>query len=161
MVHNHLKKAKKRQARYADRDAKYIDFQVGDPVHVKMRQRSSKLEGKWLLYYRILEKRTPVTYIIENTLDKSTKKVHAKHLCLTNLEWEIPEGKDLPRKARYVIKPEDSDDSSSDSEPDNRPPLHKIADKYHHEREGSSDEDDIPLMELAKRLRARDSSDYS
>ena len=67
----------------------------------------------------------------------------------------------LPRKARYVINPKDSDESSSDSEPDNRPPLHKIADKYHCEREGSSDEDDIPLMELAKRLRARESNDPS
>ena len=65
------------------------------------------------------------------------------------------------KKARYVINPKDSDGSSSDSEPDNRPPLHKIADKYHHEREGSSDEDDIPLMELAKRLRATESNDPS
>ena len=68
LVHNHLKKAKKRQAKYADRNAKYTEFQVGDPVYVKKRQRSRKLEGKWLPYYRILEKRTPVTYIIENTL---------------------------------------------------------------------------------------------
>ena len=80
---------------------------------------------------------------------------------LENLELEIPEGKNLPRKARYVINPEESNDSSSDSEPDNRPPLHKIAGKYCREREGSSDEDDIPLMELAKRLRARESSDFS
>ena len=119
-------------------------------MYVKKRQRSSKLEGKWIPHYRILEKRTPVTYIIENTFDKSTEKV-----------WEIPKGKNLPRKARYVIDPKDSDDSSSDSEPDNRPPLHKIADKYCHEREGSSDVDDIPLMEPAKRLRTRDSNDPS
>ena len=80
---------------------------------------------------------------------------------LANLEWEIPKGKNLPRKARYAINPKDSDDSSSDFEPDNRPPLHKIAGKYCHEREGSSDADDIPLMELAKRLRARESNDPS
>ena len=75
---------------------------------------------------------------------------------LAYLEWEIPKGKNLPRKSRYVINPEDSDDSSSDSEPDKRPPLHKIADNYYHEREGSSDEE-----ELAKRLRARESNDPS
>ena len=75
----------KRQARYADRNAKYTEFQIGDHVYVK-RQRLSKLGGKWLPYYRILEKRTPVTYIIENTSDKSTEKVHAKHLHLANLE---------------------------------------------------------------------------
>ena len=108
-------------------------------------------------YFQILEKRTPVTFIIENILDRSTEKVHAEHLRLANLDWEVPKGKDLPRKARYVVNPESSsEESSSDSEPDNRPPLQKVADKYHREREGSSDEDDIPLMELAKRLRARD-----
>ena len=96
---------------------------------------------------------------MKNTSDTSTEKVHAEHLCLGNLEWEIPKGKNLSRKARYVINQEDSDDSFSDSEPDNR--LHKIADKYCCEREGSSDEDDRPLMELAKRLRARESNDPS
>ena len=34
--------------------------------------------------------------------------------------------------------------------------MHKIANKYRRERDDSSDEDDILLMELAKRLRARD-----
>ena len=151
LVNNHLKNAKKRLARYANRNTKYIEFQVGNLVYIEKRQRSSTLEGKWLLHYKILEKRTPVTYIIENTLDKSDEKVNAKHLHLANLEWEIPKGKNLPRKARYAIKHGDSDDSSSDSEPDNRPPLHKITDKYSCEREGSSDEDDILLMEISKR----------
>ena len=53
-------------------------------MYVKKRQSSSKFKGKWLPYYRILEKRTPVTYIIENTLDTSTEKVHAEHLHLAN-----------------------------------------------------------------------------
>ena len=127
---------------------------------LEKRQRSCKSERKWLLYYRILEKRTPVTYIIENTVDKSTENVHTKQLCTLQI-WNgksqkvrtYQEGLDMSSN------PEDSYDSSSDSEPDNRPPLHKIADKYHHEREGSSDKDDIPLMELAKRLRTRESND--
>ena len=57
LVHNHLKETNKKQARYVDRNTKYTEFQVDDPVYVKKRQRSSKLKGKWLLYYRILEKR--------------------------------------------------------------------------------------------------------
>ena len=157
LVHSHLKKAKKRQNKYADRNAQFTEFQVGDPVYVKREQRSNKLQGKWKPYYRILEKRTPVTFIIENLIDKSTEKVHAERLHLANLEWEIPKGKSQPRKARYVVNPESSSsESSSDSEPDNTPPLYKIANKYHREWDDSSDEDDIPLMELAKRLRARD-----
>ena len=34
-----MKKAKKRQARYANRNAKYTEFQIGDSVYVKKRQR--------------------------------------------------------------------------------------------------------------------------
>ena len=58
LVHNYLKKAKKMQARYADKNAMYVEFQVDDLVYVKKRQRSSKLEGKWLPYYRILIENT-------------------------------------------------------------------------------------------------------
>ena len=32
-VHNHMKRAKKRQARYAETGSKQVDFQVGDPVY--------------------------------------------------------------------------------------------------------------------------------
>ena len=46
---------------------------------------------------------------------------------------------------------ESSSDSESESE-DERPVARKIAKRYVKERDGSSDEDDIPLMELAHRL---------
>lgn len=59
LVHNHMKRAKKRQARYADRGSKRVDFQIGDPVYYKHHQRKNKLEGKWKLYYRIIEKISP------------------------------------------------------------------------------------------------------
>ena len=78
---------------YATRNTKYTEFQEGDPVYVMKRQRSSKFKGKWLSYYRILQKRIPVTYIIKNTFIKSTEEVHAKHLHLANLESEIPKAK--------------------------------------------------------------------
>ena len=112
-------------------------------------------------YYRILEKRTSVTYIIENTLTFPLKKYMPNICPLQIWNGKSQKGKNLPTKARYVINHEDSDDRSSDSEPDNRSPLHKIADKYCCERKVSSDEDGIPLMELAKRLRARESYDPS
>ena len=55
-VRNHLRKAKKRQAKYADRGTKTIEFKVGDPVYYKNNQRKGKLDLKWKPYYRILEK---------------------------------------------------------------------------------------------------------
>ena len=65
-VHNHMRKANKRQVKYADKNAKDVTFQVGDPVYLKRHQRVNKLQGKWIPCYRILEKRSPVTYIIWN-----------------------------------------------------------------------------------------------
>ncbi|ESO92918.1 hypothetical protein LOTGIDRAFT_175647 [Lottia gigantea] len=43
-VHQNLKKAKRRQARYADTKTKSANFQVGDPVYVENHLRTSKLQ---------------------------------------------------------------------------------------------------------------------
>ena len=43
IVHQYLKKAKKRQARYSDKNSQYKEFQVGDPVYLKQQQHKSKL----------------------------------------------------------------------------------------------------------------------
>ena len=42
-------------------------------------------------YYRILEKVTPVNYIIRNVRTGKTLKVHALHLRKANPEWKVPE----------------------------------------------------------------------
>ena len=159
-VRNNLRKAKRRQARYADRNTKSVDLKVGDPVYYKNNRRKGKLDLKWKPFYRILEKRGPVTYIIKNQLDGSTSKVHAEMLRLANIEdWELKETKDNRRlcNAAYVIPPQASESSSdSESDPDMNVPLNKLLKRYRHEREDSESEDNIPLMELAKRLKARD-----
>ena len=87
-------------------------------------------------------------------------KVHAGHLKLAKVDdWEIPktsEGRPI-RKAMYVVPPPDTDKSSSDSsESESVNPQRKLAAKYHSEREDSDDEEDIPLMELAKCFKARE-----
>ena len=152
-----MRKAKERQAKYADRGTKKIEFKVGDPVHYKNNQRKGKLDLKWKPYYRILEKRGPVTYVIKNQLNGSTCKVHTEMLRLANIEdWQISkdENDKRLRDAAYVIPPEPSD-SDSDSDPEMNLPLAKLAKRYRHERETSEDEEDIPLLELRNRLRHR------
>ena len=100
-VRNHLRKAKKRQAKYSDRGTKTVEFKVGDPVNYKNNQRKGKLDLNWQHYYRILEKRNPVTYVIKIQLNGSTCKVHAEKLLLANIEdWQISKdetGKRLKR----------------------------------------------------------------
>ena len=102
---NNLRKAKQRQARYADRNTKSVDFKVGDPVYYKNNRRKEKLDLKWKPFYRILEKRGPVTYIIKNQLDGSTSKV-CRNVKARNIEdWELKETKTNRRlrDAAYVI----------------------------------------------------------
>ena len=58
------------------------------------------------------------------------------------------------RRATNTIPPEGSDsDESSDSEQEE--PVRKIAKQYVQGRQDSDEEDSIPLMEMAKRLKSR------
>ena len=158
LVRKRLKKAKKTQAKYADRGTKKIEFQVNDTVYYKNNQRKGKLDCKWKPYYRIIKKTGPASYVIKNQLDGSTSRVHAEMLRAANIdEWLIPtstDGRPL-RKTAYVIPPEDSSDEES-GDTDQEGPYEKLAKKYQKERDDSDEEDNIPLMELAKRLKARD-----
>ena len=45
-VRNHLRKAKKRQAKYADRGTKTVELKVGDHVYYKNNQRKGKIDLK-------------------------------------------------------------------------------------------------------------------
>ena len=155
-MRRHLKKAKKRQAKYADRGAQQIDYEVGDPVFYKNQCMQNKLEVRWKPFQRIIAKRGPASYLIQNQLDGSTSKAHAIDLNPVNLdEWDIPCTKDgrPMRKAAYVIPPYESTSEEDHSEPEE--PMKKIVKRYRREREDSDEEDDIPLMELSKRLKAQ------
>ena len=90
-------------------------------------------------------------------MNGTVTKTHAEHIRLANLdEWEIPKDKKgrPMRKATYVapMSSTSSDDESSNEDP----PLAKRVKRCRKQRETSSDEDDIPLMELAKRMREKD-----
>ena len=204
-VHRIMKRSKQRQAKYANRNAVDIEFKIGDPVYYKNNTRQSKLQSKWLPYYRIIKQISPVTFKIKNQLTNKVTKAHKELLRLAKMEWEIPtneQGRPL-RKAAYVVPPDSESDSedredsldkqpdrdnekeseigNSDSDesdnlsvsPDREPmtqddsmslnssasdsedniPLAKLAGRYRKERDDSSDEDDIPLWELSKRLK--------
>ena len=90
---------------------------------------------------------------------KTYAKVHAEQLRLANIEeGEIPKD-NLGRKLRqgaYVVPPNDPDSNSSDESEMEQEPTQKMIKRRRQERDASTDEDDIPLMELAKRLKERD-----
>lgn len=159
LVHKHLKQAKKRQNQHSDKGSKEVNLKVGDPVYLKNHRKTSKLDNKWTPYYRIIDQTSPVSFRVKNQLTGVTTKANARHLRLASLEeWEIPtENRGRPlRKSVYVEPPGQSgDESSSESSDSELPPLNRAVRKKRVEREDWSSEDDIPLMELKKRLRGR------
>ena len=88
-----------------------------------------------------------------------TAKAHAEQLRLADIEeWDIPKdklGRNL-RRAAYVVPPNDPHSNSSDESEMEQQPTQKMIKRRRQERDASTDEDDIPLMELAKRLKERD-----
>lgn len=157
-VHNNLKRAKQRQAKYANKNTHEVVFKVGDPIYYRNHTRRNKLDLKWKPYYRIIEQTSPVTFIIKHQLDGSTTKVHASQIRLAHVdEWEIPTqlpGRSL-RQSTLVMPPEHSDSDSAPPSDQNESVMHRVAKKYRRQRENSDNESDIPLAELAKRIRNR------
>ena len=85
MVHQYLKKAKRRQERHADKNSQYREFQVDDPVYLKQQQKRI-LQGKWYPYYRTIEKPAPVTFSLKIQLYGTITKAHAEHSQLAQLD---------------------------------------------------------------------------
>lgn len=160
MAHRNMVKARKRQAKYANRNTKRVEFRLGDPVYLKNHQRKSKLQSKWKPFYRIIEIKSPVTFIVKNQLDGTTTKTHAEHIRLANIdEWEIPKRTNARpmRRANYVVPPDsESGSSSSESDSEDDIPLATLIKRKKKENENSDSESDIPLMQLAKQLRERE-----
>ena len=144
MVHRYLKKAKKRQAKYANKNSEYIEFQVGNPVYLKQQQRKSKLEGRWCPYYRNIEKTSAVSFHLKKQLDGSEFRTHAENIRLADIDsWEIPKDRKsrLIRRARFVAPLSSSSDEGDNELSDDERPLSRIAKNYR--REG-----DLLLMKI-------------
>ena len=151
LVHQHLKKSNKRQAKYANKNSEYTEFQVEASVYLRQQQCKSKLQGRLCPYNQITEKIIPVIFHIKNQLQGTITKPHAEHTRLANSEeWRLPKDKkNRPlHKARQAapISSSPSDDMSADREA----PLSKTVQKCRKQTETLSEEHDVPLMNLAK-----------
>ena len=154
-VQRNLKKSRARQKKYADQKAEEEQLDVGDAVYLKNNAKKSKLSARWLPHYRIIEKTTPVSFKIRNQVDGKVIKAHARNLRLANLaEWPEPEQQGRPiRRAALAAEDSSSEPNSSSSEED--PPM-DLTRFYRRERQDSESSEDIPLLELQRRLRAQD-----
>ena len=114
-AHRRLKKQKARQARYADKSARDVDFKVGDPVFLKNHKKTCKLSPSWEPYYRIIEKKAPRTFRVKNQLTGEVVTSHAEHLILAKTEWEPspnPPADHRRTRLRNVVSDEDPISSS-------------------------------------------------
>lgn len=94
--------------------------------------------------------------LIKNQLDGSTVNVHAENIRLAHIDvWPIPKSgsEKRIRKAAYAVPPTDSSSDSSNESSEGEKSRDTVIKQYRKERSESEDEDDIPLMELSKRLR--------
>ena len=113
----------------------------------------------WYPYYRITEKTIPVKFHPKNKLDGTITKAHAEHLQLAQLDdWEIPKDKKdmLACKVTCAAPVNSISDESEIEISYKKELLTKMIKRYWKQRETSSDEDDIPLMKLAKRMQKKD-----
>ncbi|BFZ04571.1 hypothetical protein BsWGS_07610 [Bradybaena similaris] len=108
-VQRHVRHARERQRKYADRGAAVPDIKVGDCVFYKNFQKTSKLDARWKPYYVVIEKTGPVSFRIKEQLSGRIIKAHAEHLKAVDLQWNIPvvnpadAGK---RRSTFVVPPE-------------------------------------------------------
>ena len=154
------KRAFERSKRHYDRKVKGNDLKVGDPVYLFNTTRTSKLDSKWMPYYRILEQVTPVNFIIKNVVKGTTRKVHALHLRKANLEWKVPETPPDARNLRraQLAAPLSTVDSSDTESYGNAEfidsddlPLARVRERM--AQENLYDSDDLPLARVRDALR--------
>lgn len=166
LAYRNLKHAQKRQAKYANKNANEVEFEVGQAVFLKNNKKKSKIDNRYLPYYRIIEKRGPISFVVKNILTGNVTKAHANNLKFANVEdWEIgdlerpsQEAKSNSRpkrKSTFVVPPSDPDTDSSSEESDKELRNDDVIKRFRFERTDSSSlsEDDIPLAELAKKYR--------
>ena len=154
LIHKDLREAMKRSAIRFNGGADDEPFQVGAPVYIKNHKRKSKLDGYASGFFRTVEQKSLFTFMVRNQLDGTIVESHASFLGHAKIDsWKITkqDRNRTLRKARYVISP-----PSSDTEPqDDRKPLDKLIHMKKQHRSGSSDEKDIPKLELIKRIMSR------
>ena len=81
---------------------------------------------KYLPYYRIIEKKGPVSFVIKSQLDGSTTKAYAGDIRLANIDdWHSKDANNRRlRDAAYLIPPQPSDSETEfDSDPEENVPL--------------------------------------
>ena len=117
-VQRNVRKARTRQKKYHDKKAREVHLEPGDPVYLYNNRKQGKWDKKWIPYYRIMKKNSPVNYTIKSATTGAIQNVHVEMLKLAKLDWVTPPTEMTGRAARYAVPPSGSDsEDGSHSEP--------------------------------------------
>ena len=160
MVHRNVRAAQNKNKALADKKSHDTEYKIGDSVYYKNHNMTSKLDDKWKTHYIIIDKLSPVSFLLKNQLMGKITKAHARDIRLANLAWvepDIDKATKSRRHANYVVLPKepeimDTKQSSSDEEQDNETPLNRMIKDKVNKIDNSSSEDDIPLMQLRRQI---------
>ena len=84
-----IKQAQKRRDSIVDKSHREVKLDVGDPVYYRKRFTQGKLDSRRNSYYRIVEQKSLVTFIIWDQLSGKVKRAHVNDLKLVELRsWE-------------------------------------------------------------------------
>ena len=105
--------AQKRRNERVNKEREEISLGLGDPVYSKVNLRKGKLSPRWEPYYRIIEQRGPVTFIIWDQVSGKVKQAHANELKLAEVyTLEGHEPKPKRRKMRKVTMADSEEEES-------------------------------------------------
>ena len=108
-----IARVQKRRNERVNKEREEISLGLGDPVYYKVNLRKGRLSPKWEPYYRIVEQRGPVTFIIWDQVSGKVKRAHANELKLAEVDtWEGPEPKPKRRKMRKVSMADSEEEES-------------------------------------------------
>ena len=180
-IHSNTKKARQAQAKYTDKKnhSKPVTLKVGDCVYYKNHKKTSKFDSAWKTHHIITQQTSPVSFLIRDQLTGRTIKAHANALKKANMQWQVPANRQEVRRTKLAYNHQSSisSHSSGDGDSDNEerpadddadtqisnPPTDVPTEREHFairnkkkaRDNSSSSDDDIPLFELSKRLRAK------
>ena len=187
-MYQNLLKANKNQKKYADKKVTKETIEVGDRVYYINNHRTTKFDPRWRANYVVLRKTGPVSYVIKNQLTGLTERAHFNQLRKTSMNWVDhvnPIEKPVARKSTLAQDPEEginfesTDESGEDieeehgvdeegdeelldkddSQKEETSGFRNMLTRLRTERVDSSDEDDIPLLQLRKKIRKKKDSE--
>ena len=135
LVRENIKNQNLKNRQYRNKNLRgQITIDIGDPVYLRKFVREGKFDRKWELHFRVLEKTGPTSFVVQNTLTGTTKRVHANDI----RKAKISDNGDIVPPEEEVISEDDTDVESESSPEDDLDDKTEIEDEDESEKESET-----------------------